>query len=187
MPNAIDILTRDHKQVLKVLGQLEQATASGERSDLLAQIVCALQEHSEAEEQVFYPAFRRADPDDGSALYYQALEEHALADTALDDLRRTDPRSEKFSARAHVLRQLIERHAGWEEQVLFSKSRTLFDGSRLAALGQRIVDLREAGVQRRTQRRVKRRTTRRQARRDALCENPRVGLPSWTCCCSVLR
>ncbi len=136
--NAITLLKADHQRVRRLLAELEQATgkASARREKLLATIEQELQIHTQIEEDVFYPAFfdaaRRADDKE---LYYEAVEEHHVVDLVLPEIKETDPASDKFAAKAKVLKDLVEHHAAEEEAEMFPRARKLMTHEDLVRLG----------------------------------------------------
>jgi hemerythrin-like domain-containing protein len=143
MPNAIELLSNDHQRVRELLGRLETAAPGWQRTDLLDEVARALELHSRQEEEVFYPEFRRGTRTaESERIYYRALDEHHLVEQTLEDLQRTDPRSEQFAARARVLRQLVEPHVDEEEKLMFPLARQIFEPQQLDAIGARMQALR---------------------------------------------
>ena len=63
--NAIELLKRDHDQVEQLFSHYDEIrhdADDGAKKDLVARICDALTVHAEIEEQIFYPAARRALP-----------------------------------------------------------------------------------------------------------------------------
>lgn len=140
-PDAISLLTRDHATARKLLSQLEKTTSRGttRRQELLRQVAKAVEVHAQIEEEIFYPAFRRAETRTGDEkLFLEAAEEHGLVHIVLPELKQTDPGTELFSARAKVLKDLVEHHAREEEQELFPRARKLLGSEALRDLGDRL-------------------------------------------------
>jgi hemerythrin-like domain-containing protein len=139
--DAIDLLTRDHKKVRKLLEQLSETadSAEHEREELLTKIEHELEVHTAIEEEIFYPAFKEAGGKQGAKMFYEAVEEHrAVTELVLPDLDNTTPTSERFAGRAKVLRELVEHHAEEEEEEMFSQAKKLFSKEQLEELGQRM-------------------------------------------------
>ena len=139
--DAIQLLKADHKKVKELLAELAKTTtrAAKTRSELLAQIRVDLEVHTTIEEEIFYPAFRKAGTKDDAKMYFEALEEHrAAGDLVLPDLLDTDVRSEQFSGRAKVLRELVEHHVKEEEEEMFKEAKKLLSAAELKALGARM-------------------------------------------------
>jgi iron-sulfur cluster repair protein YtfE (RIC family) len=59
--NAISLLMQDHKKVKRLLKQLDNTTerAADRRESLFEQIQNELKIHTQLEEEIFYPAYRR--------------------------------------------------------------------------------------------------------------------------------
>jgi hemerythrin superfamily protein len=139
--DAIQLLKADHKKVKELLAELAKTTtrAAKTRSELLAQIRVDLEVHTTIEEEIFYPAFRKAGTKDDAKMYFEALEEHrAAGDLVLPDLLDTDVGSEQFSGRAKVLRELVEHHVKEEEEEMFKEAKKLLSAAELKALGARM-------------------------------------------------
>jgi len=140
--DAIQLLKADHAEMRELLGELESTTARAlkKRRDLIVEIEAKLKAHTTIEEEIFYPAFKRAgEKSDDDKMYFEALEEHrAAGDLVLPDLVKTDPGSEKFSGRAKVLKELVEHHADEEEKEMFPRAKKLLSKDELAKLGERM-------------------------------------------------
>lgn len=136
--DAIALLKQDHKLVKDLLGQLVDSTSRAvkKRAELLREIQINLKAHTTIEEEIFYPAFKKAGQKEEAKMYYEALEEHRAAeDLVLPDLLNTDPSTEQFSGRAKVLKELIEHHIDEEEKEMFKDAKKLLAAEELKALG----------------------------------------------------
>jgi len=142
--NAIQLLKDDHKKLRGLLAELEATTkrASKKRSELLPTIAREFEFHATLEEEMFYPAFKKAgDKGEDEKLYFEALEEHrAAGDMVLSDLQKTAPDSDQFSGRAKVLKEIVERHLEKEEKQMFLRARELMTASELRLLGERMAE-----------------------------------------------
>ena len=140
--DAITLLKNDHVEVRELLGELAETTtrAVKKRKELVEDIAAKLKAHTTIEEEIFYPAFRKAgEKGDDDKMYFEALEEHrAAGDLVLPDLLKTDPASERFSGRAKVLKELVEHHAGEEEKERFPRAKKLLSKDELAELGAKL-------------------------------------------------
>jgi hemerythrin-like domain-containing protein len=139
---AIALLLQDHATLRDLLGQLEETTARAakKRATLLEKVAANLKSHTAIEEEIFYPAFKAAgEKGDDDKMYFEALEEHrAAGDLVLPDLLATDPKSEQFSGRAKVLKEMVEHHAGEEEKEMFPRAKKLLDRQERTALGEQM-------------------------------------------------
>ena len=139
--DAIDLLKADHKKVKGLLTELAGTTtrAVKKRAELLEQIRVNLKAHTQIEEEIFYPAFKKAGEKEEARMYYEAMEEHrAAGDLVLPDLLNTAPDSEQFGGRAKVLKELVEHHVKEEEQEMFKDAKKLLSKEELKELGQRL-------------------------------------------------
>jgi hemerythrin-like domain-containing protein len=139
--DAIALLKRDHETVRQLLSQLEDTTTRGvkRRQDLLAKIAREVEIHAAIEEEIFYPAFRaKAESSEDEELFLEASEEHKLVHGSLPELQQTDPATDLFSARAKVLKDLIEHHAEEEEKELLPRAKKLMSAEELGDLGTQL-------------------------------------------------
>ena len=120
--------------VRALLSELEKTTprAVKKRSKLLSQIALEVQVHAAIEEEIFYPAFRqKGETQDDEKLFFEADEEHRLIHGTLPELSKTDPASALFSARAKVLKSLVDHHIKEEENALLPRARKLMSRAEL--------------------------------------------------------
>jgi hemerythrin-like domain-containing protein len=145
--DATKLLTEDHEKVRKALAELARTSEqdTGKREELLGEIALDLEVHTRIEEEIFYPAFRKAAGDEeNDKLYFEALEEHrAVGDLVLPDLQNTPTSSEKFGGRAKVLKELVEHHADEEEETMFKRARKVFSSDELEQLGEQLAARKE--------------------------------------------
>ena len=139
--NAIDLLKADHETVRELLDRLADTTerATKTRPELLKRIGQEIRIHTTLEEEIFYPALRKAGGTEESRMYFEALEEHrAAGELVLPDLEETRSDSEQFSGRVKVLKELIEHHADEEEKEMFPRARKILGTDQLKELGERM-------------------------------------------------
>lgn len=137
MPNAVTMLEEDHGRMRRLLGELTNSTdrATTRRAELIRELEQEIKTHAQLEEEIFYPAFKRAAPKNDKELFYEATEEHHVVDMVLPALKAANPKSPEFDAKAKVLKDLIEHHAEEEETQMFVKARRLFGAQKLNELG----------------------------------------------------
>lgn len=135
--DAIALLKQDHEKVRGLLGQLENASGA-RRAKLLTQVEQELKVHTQVEEEIFYPAFRDASrKKDDKKLFFEAVEEHHVVDLVLPDMSDGET-PEELKAKAKVLKELVEHHAGEEEKEMFPRARKVLGKDELRELGERI-------------------------------------------------
>jgi len=146
MPNPINMLKADHTKVRRLLRELSESgdRAVKERERLVREIEREIKTHSQIEEELFYPTFKKlAEDSEAEDLFYEATEEHHVVDMVLPALKAANPKSPEFQAKAKVLKDLIEHHAHEEETQMFVQARKLMSEEQLAALGELMQQRRE--------------------------------------------
>ncbi|NVZ13490.1 MULTISPECIES: hemerythrin domain-containing protein [Pseudomonas] len=136
--NAIDLLKADHERVKAILNQLSESTERGvkKRTELLAKLEMEISLHTRLEEEILYPAFRKAGGKDQEIMYHEAKEEHRTVDSlVLPDLKQTSPSTTEFSGRVKVVKELLEHHIEEEESEMFPQARKLLGKALLEELG----------------------------------------------------
>ena len=122
--DAIAMLTADHKKVKKLFADFDKLKDEGSDEDkvsIVDQICNELKIHTELEEEIFYPAVRKA-IDDGD-LMDEALVEHAGAKDLIAQLEDASPEDDLYDAKVTVLGEQIEHHVKEEEGDMFPKAK----------------------------------------------------------------
>jgi hypothetical protein len=122
--DAIEMLTADHRKVLKLFKDYEKLKDGGskaKKSDLATTICLEITVHSMLEEEIFYPAVRAAIDDDD--MMDEALVEHAGAKDLIDQLQEMEPGDALYDAKVTVLGEEIEHHVTEEEKEMFKKAK----------------------------------------------------------------
>ncbi len=121
-PDAIALLTEDHKKVKKLFSDFKKLKEDGggdEKSRLVNMICTELTIHAQIEEEIFYPAVREAiDEDD---LMDEADEEHASAKSLIAQLESMEPEDDHYDAKVTVLGEYIDHHVKEEQDEMFPK------------------------------------------------------------------
>ena len=136
--SALAVLMEDHDYVKKSYRQFQKLDPEEDREELQAlvkQVLAALKAHTEIEEQIFYPALRRALKD--KDLLEEAAVEHDSAKTLIRQLSRMKPSSPKYAATFTVLCEYVEHHVKEEENEMFPKARRA--RVNLQALGKKLM------------------------------------------------
>jgi hemerythrin superfamily protein len=122
--DAIAMLTADHKKVKTLFGQFDKLKEKGsdeEKSELVATICNELKVHTSIEEEIVYPAVRKAIED--SDLMDEALVEHAGAKDLIAQLEDMDTDDDLYDAKVTVLGEQIDHHVKEEEDEMFPKAK----------------------------------------------------------------
>jgi hemerythrin superfamily protein len=122
--DAIAMLTADHKKVKKLFADFDELKDGGsdeDKASIVDQICNELKIHTELEEEIFYPAVRKA-IDDGD-LMDEALVEHAGAKDLIALLEDASPKDDLYDAKVTVLGEQIDHHVKEEEGHMFPKAK----------------------------------------------------------------
>ncbi len=135
---ATELLIKDHQTVKELIGQLKSSKYSKDKGDLLARIENEIQLHSQAEEQIFYPAMREYD----NELVEHSIEEHQQVDQILTDLVGMTGSDKNFKNKISELEQALNDHIEEEEGTLFPEAEEHL-GDQLNQLGEQIENLKK--------------------------------------------
>jgi len=143
--DALSLLRRDHRELKKVLAELEPTTdrAVRTRTRLFAQLERELIAHETIEEELFYPALR-ARP--SAAEMARTQERHRVVDDLVEPVRRIPVSDPTWLAHTRRMKVGLESHFLEEESQLFELARRTFSSAELQELGLRMADRRAAVV-----------------------------------------
>jgi hemerythrin superfamily protein len=134
--DALALLKKDHDAVKKLFERFEKSPSKA----LADRIVRELAMHSAVEEQLFYPAVRRAaeqeELEEADEQVLEALEEHHVAKWLLAEIDKMDEDDERFEAKCTVLFESVRHHIKEEEGPLFRFVRRLLPKGERDALGK---------------------------------------------------
>jgi hemerythrin superfamily protein len=122
--DAIAMLTADHKKVhtlFRQFSKLKQDGSDEDKASIVEEICNELTVHTDIEEEIFYPAVRKA-IEDGD-LMDEALVEHAGAKELIAQLQSMDPEDELYDAKVTVLGEQIDHHVKEEEGDMFVQAK----------------------------------------------------------------
>lgn len=120
--DAIKLLTEDHAKVKKLFKEYEKLTKKEDQDgkEELAQQICGeLTIHAQLEEEIFYPAARKAIKDDD--LLNEALVEHSSAKDLISQIKSKKIDDPMYDAVVTVLGEYINHHVQEEEDKIFPK------------------------------------------------------------------
>ncbi|GAA0410563.1 hemerythrin [Acrocarpospora corrugata] len=135
--DAIVFLKNDHKTVEKLFKRYEKAgrKAYREKRELVAKVIEELTVHAHIEEEIFYPAARKAAPETDDHVL-ESVEEHHVVAWILAELKNLDVKDERFDAKVTVLIENVRHHVEEEEQEWFPQVRAAMGRKRLRELGE---------------------------------------------------
>jgi hemerythrin-like domain-containing protein len=139
MPNAIEMLKSDHHKVKELFRQYEAAgdRAYQKKKGIAEEVFTELEIHTTLEEELFYPAMKRKTDQDGTDLVAEAMEEHHVVTTLMEELQGLDPKDERYDAKFTVLREHVAHHIEEEEGEMFPEAEEVL-GDRLERLSQQM-------------------------------------------------
>ena len=137
--NAIDLLKKDHDEVDALFKDYEMLADGGhadsaDRRALSTRICGMVAVHAMIEEEIFYPAARRAGVD--ADLLDEADIEHGSAKQLIAEIGAARASDSHYDARVKVLGEYIRHHVKEEENELFPACRK--SEMDMAAIGARL-------------------------------------------------
>jgi hemerythrin-like domain-containing protein len=147
--SALELLKRDHDEVDQMFSQYEDIKEGGqdqEKEDLVSQVCDALTVHAQIEEEIFYPAARKALEDEGKDLLDEAAVEHQTLKDLIARLEAAPTDDPLYDAGVKVLSEYVKHHVKEEENELFPKLRT--SAMDLDGVGQRLAERKDQLTQR---------------------------------------
>jgi hemerythrin superfamily protein len=130
-------LHTDHQAVAALIEKMIESTDSGERTELMKEVANQLLPHAHAEQNVLYKKMEKGKDEESRKFAFEGANEHQLVEQQVEQLLRArDKASEKWTAQATVLRELVMHHVQEEESTGFSCARSEFDSETLEKMGQ---------------------------------------------------
>lgn len=115
------MLRADHKLISDLFAKYEKARLTSKKKELVARICQELSVHAQVEEEIFYPAFKKALHD--MKLVPEATVEHATLKSLIAQVEGVEPDGEMFDAKIKVLCEYVEHHVKEEQNEIFPKAR----------------------------------------------------------------
>jgi hemerythrin superfamily protein len=112
--NIQDVIRMDHTKVNTLFMEIENSNDPKKIEEYFAQIYKDLSVHSEAEEQVVYPAVR---PFYGDT--QELYDEQAEMKTMLEEIKSMNPSDSNFKAKVETLKKAVQEHVTQEENEMF--------------------------------------------------------------------
>ena len=132
---ALRMLKEDHARVQSLFKQYAKMESDAEKQEVATMICHELKLHAALEEQIFYPAVRRAIQD--QEVMNEADVEHAGAKELIGKIEKSNPADAHFDALVTVLGEAIKHHVKEEEGKMFRQVRKAHLD--LEELGQRML------------------------------------------------
>jgi hemerythrin superfamily protein len=118
--NIQDVIRMDHQKVNVLIAEIEQSDDPNKIQEYFGQLYMDLSVHSEAEEQVVYPAVR---PFYGDTDTQELYDEQAELKVVLSEMKSLSPTSSEFKAKLEQVKQMVGDHTRQEESTMFAAIR----------------------------------------------------------------
>lgn len=115
------MLRADHKRVSELFAEYDKARSDRKKKDLVSTICTELSVHAQVEEEIFYPAVKRALRD--KELVPEATVEHATLKDLIAQVDGITPDGEMFDAKVKVLSEYVKHHVKEEQTEMFPKAK----------------------------------------------------------------
>lgn len=137
--DALALLEADHRSVDKLFDAFDRAGDDLAAKSTLVQRACEmLSVHTMLEEELLYPAARKALGKTDEPDVDEAYVEHYLVKTVIEKFATLKPGDQGFDATFKVMKGMVQRHVEEEESMLFPELRkTSLD---VKALGRQIAE-----------------------------------------------
>src|SRR3984893_2440186 len=132
--DAIALLKQDHTAVKKLFAQ-EEKVGGQKKAGLFEEIKAALEVHATVEEEIFYPAVKKARSENVKDEVREAYEEHKQIKSLLAQIAGIAPANEHWDATIKVLKEDVEHHVKEEEGEMFPDAKKFLGETRLTELG----------------------------------------------------
>lgn len=123
----MQLLKQDHRTVKELFAEYARLEDDDgvQKDRLWQQINEELTIHAEIEERLFYPAVRDVKTDEAEDLVNEAVEEHHIVKTLLEEMSGMTAGEDTFDAKMKVLKESVEHHIEEEEKEMFAQAKKL--------------------------------------------------------------
>jgi hemerythrin superfamily protein len=115
-----EMLEQDHSKVKTLFEEFEAAKDSRTKQRIMNKTLVELEVHAKLEESLIYPAIRKKI--DADKIMDEALEEHHVAHTLINELKRGAGKNGRHDAKFKVLGESIKHHIKEEEGTMFPQA-----------------------------------------------------------------
>lgn len=116
------LLKTDHELVSDLFAEYEEADSVKEKKQIAEQICNELTVHAQIEEEIFYPAVKKALKD--KELIPEATVEHATLKSLVAQVEDEEPGGEMFDAKIKVMQEYVKHHVKEEQNEIFPKAKS---------------------------------------------------------------
>jgi iron-sulfur cluster repair protein YtfE (RIC family) len=136
----IKLLETDHREVEGLFAKAE-STSGAAKEQVVTKIASELTLHAQVEEQIVYPAMRKAGLGE---LVDEAEREHQKVKELVAKLESMDGSTADVDPILSELKGDVEHHVQEEESEAFPKFRDTVDQATLESLGERVEEMKQA-------------------------------------------
>jgi len=134
--DAITLLKQDHATVKKLFARAKAVTKQNAvKVSIFNEIKAALETHATIEEEIFYPAVKKARSEHVKDEVREGYEEHKQIKSLLSQIASITPADETSDMKIKVLMEDVEQHVKNEETETFPDAKKFLGESRLMELG----------------------------------------------------
>lgn len=142
MPDVIELLEHDHREVEQMFAEFDQAATAADKRAIADKVIIELVRHSEAEEQAVYPVMAKK-IDGGKALTEHEIDEHTKAEKLMKQMDGMDADDPQLGVLMGQLKTSILEHIREEEGEAFPKLRQAVSKDELDKLGSVVQGLKK--------------------------------------------
>jgi iron-sulfur cluster repair protein YtfE (RIC family) len=140
---ATELLKQDHDAVKQLFAEFDSSESGEDKLDVFEEIREQLMIHARIEEEIFYPAVKKADSGEAKSEIDEALQEHQQVKSMLEQLDGMAAEADaEFAETMRTLSNNVQHHVQEEESEIFATARQLGD-ERLEELGARLQQRKE--------------------------------------------
>jgi hemerythrin superfamily protein len=148
--DAVALLKHDHETVKTLFEQVKKLSKrdSDKKERVFGEIKAALEVHATIEEEIFYPAVKKARSEHVKDEVREAYEEHKKIKRLLTKLSKMTASDESFDMEVEELKEAVEHHVKEEEGEMFGDAKKYLGEPRLLKLGEEL-EARKAQLEKR--------------------------------------
>jgi hemerythrin-like domain-containing protein len=120
--DATALLKTDHELVSDLFIEYESAESNKAKKQIAEHICKELTVHAQIEEEIFYPAVKKALKD--KELIPEAKVEHDTLRSLIAQIQDTEPGDEMYDAKIKVMREYVKHHVKEEQNEIFPKAKS---------------------------------------------------------------
>ncbi|MCK9619204.1 MAG: hemerythrin domain-containing protein [Methylobacter sp.] len=120
--DATALLRADHEHVSDLFEEYEDSRSSAKKKRIVEELCNELTVHAQIEEEIFYPAVKRALKD--KELIPEARVEHDTLKGLIAQVEGEEPDGEMFDAKIKVMREYVKHHVKEEQDEIFPKAKS---------------------------------------------------------------